>query len=78
MTIPIERENVEELKKWGMGLEKIVEGCHFCGRQTRDWHSRTNTPVCEGCASTHKVEDIKRSNAELTGASGDFAAKRPR
>lgn len=58
MAIPIEHENVEELKKWGMGLSKIVESCCFCNTPTRYWHTKSNQPVCPGCSKTHKVSEI--------------------
>lgn len=61
--IPVEHEDIEELKKWGMGLSNIVELCHFCHNGTRYWHRRTNTPVCQGCAKTHKVSDIKKGQS---------------
>ena len=64
MTIPIEHEDKEELTKWGMGLEKILEHCIFCKKTTPYWHSKTNNPVCQECSKTRKVGDIpKRSNA---------------
>jgi len=70
MAIPIEHESAEELKKWGMGLEKLIERCGLCNTPTRYWHDATNTPVCEGCAATRNVSDLTRSNAEITGLSG--------
>jgi len=63
MAIPIEHESAEELKKWGMGLEKLIERCGLCNTPTRYWHDATNTPVCEGCAATRNVSDLTRSNA---------------
>jgi hypothetical protein len=77
MAIPIEHEDVKDLKKWGMGLDKLVEECHFCGTKTRYWHNRTNTPVCEGCAKTNTVADIKRSNVELRGGPAVSSPERP-
>lgn len=62
MAIQVEPETVsdiEELKKWGLGLDKLMERCDFCGVQTRYWHKETNTPVCEGCANVHTMPDIR-------------------
>lgn len=57
--IPIEHEDIEELKKWGMGLSNILEQCHFCKNETRYWNKKRNTPVCQECAKILKVSDIK-------------------
>jgi hypothetical protein len=59
MSIPVEHEDVEELKKWGLGLEKLMEKCELCNVPTRYWHTATNTPVCQSCASTRNVKDLK-------------------
>ena len=59
MAIPVEREDVSELAKWGMGLEAIVERCAFCKQPTRYWHMRTNNPVCEACAKKHRVGELR-------------------
>lgn len=59
--IPVQHEDVSELAKWGMGLEKIVEKCTFCQAPTRFWHTSSNHPVCEPCAKTHKVGEIPPS-----------------
>ena len=70
MAIPIEHEDKEELAKWGMGLETLLEHCIFCDKPTPYWHAKTNNPVCPKCSKTHKVGDIpKRSNA-VVQASG--------
>lgn len=66
MTIPIVKEDVEELKKWGLGLEKLIERCHFCGQPTRLWHDASNTPVCGGCASSKSVTDIRAAIKKAT------------
>jgi hypothetical protein len=57
--IRVEHESIEELKKWGMGLEKMLEACRFCGAGTRYWHRPTNSPVCESCAGTHSVAEMR-------------------
>jgi hypothetical protein len=68
MAIPIEHEDKEELAKWGMRLEMLLEHCIFCYKPTPYWHAKTNNPVCQECSKTHKVGDIpKRSNAKLRG-----------
>jgi len=58
--IPVVHEDVEELKKWGMGLETMLERCVFCRNGTPYWHRESNTPVCECCAETHSVSEIKK------------------
>lgn len=58
MSIPVEHEDVEELKKWGMGLSSIQEQCTFCSVPTRYWHTDSNNPCCEACAATHDVADL--------------------
>ena len=69
MTIPIEHEDKEELAKWDMGLETMLEHCLFCDKPTPYWHAKTNNPVCTECSKTHRVGDIpKRSNVDVTGA----------
>jgi hypothetical protein len=57
--IRVEHEDVEELKKWGMGLQHILEACRFCGKGTRYWHQPTNNPVCQSCAAGHTVAELK-------------------
>ncbi len=54
----IEHEDKEVLKKWGMGLESILEHCHFCRKPTPYWHTNTNNPVCQECAKTHRVSEL--------------------
>lgn len=40
-----------------------VEECYFkCGNHTRDWHWRTNQPVCKECQKTRKVGEIEKSS----------------
>lgn len=63
MAIPIKHEDVEELKKWGMGLDKVIERCTLCKQPTRFWHERSNNPCCESCAKSHKVADLLRARA---------------
>lgn len=60
MAIEIEKEDVEELKKWGLGLHKFQEQCYFCGHPTNTWHRLSNTPVCSNCAEIHDRSDMSR------------------
>jgi hypothetical protein len=62
MAIEIEVEDTEELKKWGLGLHKIKESCHFCKTPTDTWHMASNTPVCSVCAGKYGENDISRKN----------------
>ena len=64
MSIEVEQEDIEELKKWGIGLWKVAESCHFCRQPTRTWHRASNTPVCSSCAAVHDRSDIKRQDVE--------------
>lgn len=57
--IGVELEDIEELKKWGMGLEKIQEQCLFCREPTRYWHKKSNEPVCKFCALYKTEKDVK-------------------
>lgn len=58
MAVEVEHEDMEKLKKWGMGLESIQERCEFCGIATRYWHARTNTPCCQVCAAKKEESDF--------------------
>jgi hypothetical protein len=62
MAIVIAQEDKAELKKWGLGLERYLEKCHFCANPTDTWHMDSNTPVCSKCASTHDRSDISRKD----------------
>lgn len=53
--IHVEHEDADELRKWGMGLEKIIENCELCRTPTRYWHDGTNTPCCQECAKTARL-----------------------
>ena len=57
--ISIEHEDTEELKKWGLGLENVMERCFFCKAPTRFWNKKANEPCCESCAKTHTVKEFK-------------------
>lgn len=59
MTIPVEHEDIDELKKWGIGLSNVMEDCVFCRIPTRYWNKKSNNPCCQSCAKTHKVSDFK-------------------
>ena len=40
---------------------RVYEDCYFkCGNKAKDWHWRTNQPVCKECAKTRKVGEIKK------------------
>ena len=51
MTIPLKKEPKDF-------QELLAEVCYFCHRPTRFWHIRTNNPVCQLCASVHKVCEL--------------------
>lgn len=51
--IPIKKEPEWLYKKF-----KTYEDCKFCRKGTDTWHRETNTPVCKGCAKSHKVADL--------------------
>ena len=57
--IPIEHEDVEELKKWEMGLSRIIENCFFCHAPARYWNKKANQPCCPSCSKEHKVSEFK-------------------
>lgn len=61
--IPVEHEDVEGLKKWGMGLSQMLESCALCNTPTRYWHTNSNTPCCQDCAEKHSVEELKKTPA---------------
>jgi len=63
MAIPVQRESVHELKRWGIGLEKLIEVCVFCDQPTRFWNTKSNTPVCPDCGLDHTVADIGPARA---------------
>lgn len=68
MAIPVEEEDKQALKAWGLGLERIRERCRFCQAETSLWHRATNQPVCEACAATHNEVDlvpVARHSAEV-------------
>ena len=37
----------------------VIEHCVFCDKPTRYWHMPTNNPVCQRCATSHKVSELK-------------------
>lgn len=61
MPIVVEHEDVEALKKWGMGLWKVMERCTFCRIETRYWQKGSNKPVCESCAASKAESDLPAS-----------------
>lgn len=69
MPIPVIEEDVNSLKAWGLGLERIRELCRFCAAQTAHWHRPTNQPVCEACAGTHNEGDLLQPPARDSEAS---------
>jgi hypothetical protein len=58
MAIEVEAEDVEALKAWGIGLEKVAELCVLCRKPSRTWHRASNQPVCQACASTRSPSDL--------------------
>jgi ribosomal protein L37AE/L43A len=52
--IPIKKEPKELYKEF-----RYYENCKFCKQPTDTWHEKTNTPVCNKCAKTHSVADLK-------------------
>lgn len=68
--IPVELEDTEELAKWGMGLEHMIEACFFCKTPTRYWNNKANQPCCPSCAKTHRVAEFK---GKVTGTSKESA-----
>lgn len=65
MALQVEHEDVEELAKWGMGLNRIQEDCFFCKKETRFWHRPSNRPVCESCAKTHSEADFPKTAKQV-------------
>lgn len=59
--IELTKEDPEELRKYGLGLDQILENCIFCKNPTTYWHVPTNTPCCPDCAKLYKVRDIKKA-----------------
>lgn len=51
--IPIKKEPKELYKQFNS-----YENCNFCRKETDTWHKKTNKPVCEVCAKSHKVIDL--------------------
>lgn len=66
MSIPVEQEDIERLKEWGMGLERLQERCVLCGTPTRTWHDATNQPVCGECAESKNVSDLPRKPGKIS------------
>jgi hypothetical protein len=60
MAIKITHEDTEELKKWGLGLEKIIEKCFFCQEPTRYWSKKANKPVCSNCAKERDISELPK------------------
>lgn len=61
ISIPVEREDTKELKKWGMGLENMMERCVFCRNPTRYWNKKRNQPCCQACAIRHTLADLEHA-----------------
>ncbi len=39
----------------------VYEYCYFkCGNKTKNWHWRTNQPVCLECCKKHKVYELEK------------------
>ena len=64
MAIEIVHEDTNELKSWGLGLEKIIERCIFCNDPTRYWSRVANKSICQSCAKErflHELPERKRA-----------------
>jgi len=59
MAVQVKHEDVEELKKWGMDLESVLEKCKFCKVPTRFWYEPKNEPCCPGCAAQRSPSDFE-------------------
>jgi hypothetical protein len=58
MALAVENEDIEALKAWGLGLEKVMERCFFCRSETRLLHRPSNKHVCDGCAEIHNEQEL--------------------
>lgn len=59
MAIPVEHEDTEALKQWGLGLSRTQEHCVFCNKESRYWYIDANACVCQDCAPKHEISEIK-------------------
>lgn len=41
-----------------LGLDKLVEQCHFCSKPTRFWNHPTNCPVCPSCSLVRSAKEL--------------------
>jgi len=55
--IPIEKEPEIFIRELG-----FYEDCYFCKEPTDTWHKKTNQPVCNTCAKSHKVGELVKSH----------------
>ena len=53
--IPTVEEPKDHYEEFG-----FYEKCFFCEKPTKFWHWRTNQPVCNKCAKTHKVAELPK------------------
>lgn len=65
MAIKIEHEDIEELKKWGLGLETVMESCILCKAPTRFWSVASNCPVCECCAQVSDESAVQAPRKQI-------------
>lgn len=63
--IKVELEDVEDLKKWGMGLSNMLESCTFCQKPTRYWNDAKNSPVCLCCADMYEEGDLENPQGAI-------------
>jgi hypothetical protein len=56
--IPVEEEAKELHAETGE-----YECCIFCHKETKFWHTPTNTPVCEKCAEERTIQQLKEARA---------------
>ena len=65
MTIPTHEEPDDLYEEM-----RVYEVCVFCRKPTKFWHEKTNNPVCQKCAKTHKVAELhnwrKKSSQKVT------------
>lgn len=65
MAIKIQHEDIEELKKWGLGLETVMESCILCKAPTRFWSVASKCPVCECCAQVRDESAVQEARKHL-------------
>ena len=54
----IHEDDSDFISQSGNPVFEIMEGCHFCEKDTRFWHRATHTPVCPDCAKKVSRSDL--------------------